>query len=232
MRARGARLRLATTAVATIVLALCTASAASASVTVSQSGWAWGNPSPQGNTLNAISFAGPLGYAVGDNGTALKTHDGGATWSGLATGTAGELTRVQIVDANTVVVGGGNGCILRISTDGGAVFTKIFTVAEANCHDQVQAFSFVSAAGRLPAAAQTARYSPRRMAATPSRARPACREQRHRAVAAATSASRSTSRARPKGSCSRDRRAAGRAPSSRRVTAASRGRRWRCRRRT
>jgi photosystem II stability/assembly factor-like uncharacterized protein len=138
------RFRLAIAASAAI-LALCTASGAFASVTVSQSGWAWGNPSPQGNTLNAISFAGPLGYAVGDNGTALKTLDGGATWSGLATGTSTELTRLQIVDPNTVVVGSANGCVLRISTDGGTVFTKIFTVAEANCHDQVQAFSFVSA---------------------------------------------------------------------------------------
>src|ERR1700730_11843220 len=88
--------------------------AASASATVSQSGWAWGNPAPQGNTLRAISFAGALGYAVGNNGTALKTLDGGATWSGLATGTSGELTRVQIIDAKTVVVGSG-GCILRMS---------------------------------------------------------------------------------------------------------------------
>jgi photosystem II stability/assembly factor-like uncharacterized protein len=119
--------------------------AASASVTVSQSGWAWGNPSPQGNTLRSIAFSGPLGYAVGDNGTALKTLDGGATWTGLATGTSGELTHVQIVDPNTVVVGSGNGCILRISTDGGVVFTRIFTVTEANCTDQVQAFSFISA---------------------------------------------------------------------------------------
>jgi photosystem II stability/assembly factor-like uncharacterized protein len=139
-----ARFGLAIAALAA-TLALCTASGAFASVTVSQSGWAWGNPSPQGNTLNAISFAGPLGYAVGDNGTALKTLDGGATWSGLATGTSSELTRLQIVDASTVVVGSANGCVLRISTDGGTVFTRIFTVAEANCHDQVQAFSFVSA---------------------------------------------------------------------------------------
>jgi photosystem II stability/assembly factor-like uncharacterized protein len=145
---RAAKVGRFTIAIATIAGALALGgapTAASASVTVSQSGWAWGNPSPQGNTLRGIAFAGPLGYAVGDNGTALKTLDGGATWAGLATGTAGELTRVQIIDANTVVVGGGNGCILRISTDGGVVFTKIFTVAEASCHDQVQAFSFVSA---------------------------------------------------------------------------------------
>ncbi len=139
-----ARFRLAIAALMA-TLGLCTASGAFASVTVSQSGWAWGNPSPQGNTLNAISFAGPLGYAVGSNGTALKTLDGGATWSGLATGTSAELTRLQIVDPNTVLVSSSNGCVLRISTDGGTVFTRIFTIAEANCHDQVQAFSFVSA---------------------------------------------------------------------------------------
>jgi photosystem II stability/assembly factor-like uncharacterized protein len=137
------RFRLAI-AVLAAVLALCTAGGAAASVTVSQSGWAWGSPSPQGNTLKAISFAGPLGYAVGENGTALKTLDGGATWAGLATGTSSELTRVQIVDPSTVVIGSANGCVLRISTDGGTTFTRIFTVAEAGCHDQVQAFSFVS----------------------------------------------------------------------------------------
>ncbi|MCW3030968.1 MAG: hypothetical protein JWM66_1101 [Solirubrobacterales bacterium] len=115
------------------------------SVGVSQSGWSWGNPAPQGRTLNAITFAGPLGYAVGTNGAALKTLDGGATWSGLATGTSAELTRVQIVDANTVVVGSSNGCVVRISTDGGVLFTKIFTLAEANCQEPVQAFSFVTA---------------------------------------------------------------------------------------
>jgi photosystem II stability/assembly factor-like uncharacterized protein len=143
--ANGSMKRLTVVSIALALLAGIFVSSASASVTVSQSGWAWGNPSPQGNTLNAIAFAGPLGYAVGDNGTALKTLDGGATWSGLATGTSGQLSHVQIVDANTVVVGSSNGCILRISTDGGVVFTKIFTVAEANCPDQVQAFSFVSA---------------------------------------------------------------------------------------
>src|SRR4051794_16478136 len=47
--------------------------AASATVQVGSSGWSWGNPLPQGNTLRAMSFAGPTGYAVGDVGTLLKT---------------------------------------------------------------------------------------------------------------------------------------------------------------
>jgi photosystem II stability/assembly factor-like uncharacterized protein len=135
------RLAMAATAVSA---ALAGQSVASGSVTVSQSGWAWGNPSPQGNTLRTISFAGAVGYAVGDNGTTLKTVDGGASWSGLATGTASELTGLQIVDANTVVIGSANGCALRISSDGGVTFTRIFTIAESNCTDQVKSFSFVS----------------------------------------------------------------------------------------
>jgi photosystem II stability/assembly factor-like uncharacterized protein len=121
------------------------AGVAAASVNVGQSGWRWGNPTPQGNTLRAIAFAGPLGYAVGDSGTALKTADGGTTWVGLATGTPGPLTRVQIVDPKTVVIAGGDGCILRRSTDAGATFARVFTVAEQNCSDRVQAFDFVSA---------------------------------------------------------------------------------------
>ena len=64
---------------------------ATASVRVPLSGWNWGNPTPQGNDLRAIDFLGGRGYAVGAAGTALRTDDGGATWSGLATGTAGDL---------------------------------------------------------------------------------------------------------------------------------------------
>ena len=66
---------------------------AAAAVQVSQSGWAWGNPQPQGNTIRAMDFAAGRGFAVGDAGTALRTDDGGATWSGLATGTALGLDR-------------------------------------------------------------------------------------------------------------------------------------------
>ncbi|HEV3229438.1 MAG TPA: YCF48-related protein [Solirubrobacteraceae bacterium] len=125
-------------------LAAGAALAAASSVSVSSSGWSWGNPSPQGNKLNAIDFLNATtGFAAGDNGTALRTDDAGATWSGLATGTAGQLTRLQIVNANTLVVGGGAGCVLRRSADGGKTFTRIFVPTETNCPDKVQAFSFV-----------------------------------------------------------------------------------------
>ncbi|HMJ35717.1 MAG TPA: YCF48-related protein [Baekduia sp.] len=108
--------------------------AASANVQVGSSGWLWGNPLPQGNTLRAMTFSGPTGYAVGDFGTLLKTTDAGDTWTGLPAGTFSNLTEVQTVDANTVVAGGG--CVARISKDGGTSFSRIaFTPVESSCPD-------------------------------------------------------------------------------------------------
>src|SRR4051794_27225836 len=75
---------------------------APASVQVGSSGWQWGNPLPQGNTLRAISFAGLDGYAAGEFGTLLHTTDGGATWSGLPSGTFTNLTEVQAIDGQAV----------------------------------------------------------------------------------------------------------------------------------
>src|SRR4051812_39951315 len=117
-------------AAAALALAALPASA-SAGVQTGTSGWQWGNPLPQGNQLKAMAFTGQTGYAGGAFGTLLKTTDGGTTWSGLRTGTAQELDQVQVVDANTVVAGGG--CVARLSTDGGQKFSRIaFTPVESS----------------------------------------------------------------------------------------------------
>jgi photosystem II stability/assembly factor-like uncharacterized protein len=118
---------------------------ASANVNVSKSGWAWANPTPQGRTLLEVAFSGGVGYAVGSGGTALSTSDGGQSWSGLTTGTSATLERVQAVGPSTVIVGGGEGCVTRISENGGALFRRIFNVAEAGCPEPVAAFNFVNA---------------------------------------------------------------------------------------
>jgi len=129
-----------------VTLSAIFAGASEAAVRVPLSGWSWGNPAPQGNSLKAVDFLAGRGYAVGTAGTALRTDDGGMTWSGLATGTAGDLTRLQIVDPETIVVLGGGGCVLRRSNDGGKTFRKLFIVAEVNCPDRVQAMHFVDKA--------------------------------------------------------------------------------------
>jgi photosystem II stability/assembly factor-like uncharacterized protein len=115
-----------------------------ANVNVSRSGWAWSNPVPQGRTLHAVAFSAGTGYAVGDGGTVLATSNAGATWTGLTTGTAATLERVQVLNASTVVIGGNEGCVTRISVDGGQIFRRIFGVAESDCEEPVAAFSFVS----------------------------------------------------------------------------------------
>jgi photosystem II stability/assembly factor-like uncharacterized protein len=131
-------------AAAVTVLAAVTGVGA-ANVNVSKSGWAWGNPTPQGRTLRAIAFSGGVGYAVGQGGTALSTTNAGASFSGLTTGTSADLDKVQALPGSTVVVGGADGCVTRISDDGGQVFRRIFNVAESNCSESVAAFSFLSA---------------------------------------------------------------------------------------
>ncbi len=112
-------------------------------VTVGHSSWFWGNPQPQGNTLNAIDFAGGTGYAAGDFGTLLKTTDNGFTWTGIATGITVNLNQVRLLDANTVFIGAG--CLLRRSDDGGTTFKRILaTSSERRCPAAVTSFYFTT----------------------------------------------------------------------------------------
>jgi photosystem II stability/assembly factor-like uncharacterized protein len=133
-------------ACAALSLAAACPAAAGAAVQVSQSGWQWGNPTPQGNTIRGMDFIAGRGYAIGDDGTALRTDDGGVTWTGLATGTSQDLTRLQAVTPDVLVVLGGDGCVVRRSDDGGKTFHKMFVLAETSCPDKVAASYFVSPA--------------------------------------------------------------------------------------
>jgi photosystem II stability/assembly factor-like uncharacterized protein len=118
--------------------------AAASPVSVGRSGWAWSEPSPQGETLNRIAFQGAVGYASGQNGTVLRSEDGGQSWVGLASGTQADLTQLQQIGPSTVLVGGG--CTLRESTDGGAGFQQLdINESESGCSHQLASFSFLSA---------------------------------------------------------------------------------------
>ena len=128
-----------------IVAGLALTATAFANVQVGSSGWQWGNPQPQGNTLHDVAFApgSATGYAVGDFGTIIKTSDAGATWSGLPAGTFTNLIRVQTTADGSVIAGGG--CVMRISSDGGATFSRIpFSASEVGCPHGVIAFSYSS----------------------------------------------------------------------------------------
>lgn len=108
------------------------------------SGWLWSDPFPQGNTLENVSFAGKSGFAVGEEGTVLRSLDGGLTWTTAPSGTTAKLSLVQTLDARTVIVGGE--CSLRESQDGGRSFTRIaFDRSEEACGTSLRSFSFLDA---------------------------------------------------------------------------------------
>lgn len=133
-------------AVAASILAVSigTSSALAAPVSVGHSGWTWGDPTPQGENLQDVVFAGARGYAVGDFGTVLRSDDGGNTWIGLPSGTRNNLSLVQEVDPNTVVVGGG--CTVRESVNAGASFQRLpVNESESKCTSTVASFSFLNA---------------------------------------------------------------------------------------
>ncbi|RMH61261.1 MAG: T9SS C-terminal target domain-containing protein [Calditrichaeota bacterium] len=72
------------------------------------------------NNFNGVSFTDAnTGTAVGDNGTILRTTDGGANWVSQNSGTTNNLNSVSFTDANTGTAVGTGGVILR-TTDGGA----------------------------------------------------------------------------------------------------------------
>lgn len=97
---------------------------------------------PQGQTLTDITFLGARGYAVGEEGTVLRSDDAGRTWTELASPTRATLSHVQELDANTVLVAGD--CVLSESTDGGASFRRI-AVTESACTNRIASFSFLTA---------------------------------------------------------------------------------------
>jgi photosystem II stability/assembly factor-like uncharacterized protein len=73
--------------------------------------------------LYAVSFADAYtGIAVGENGTIVRTDDGGDTWTPASSGTAEHLVGVDFADPLNGTAVGYSGTILR-TTDGGATWT-------------------------------------------------------------------------------------------------------------
>ena len=125
-----------------VAAALCaTAPRRPAAVTVGHSGWEWGNPSPQGQTIQAIEFEGARGYAAGWFGTLLSTDDGGTTWAGLGH-RADRSARPHQPD-RLGLARDRRECALRRSDDGGQTFTRLpWTATDLRCAAPVAAFDF------------------------------------------------------------------------------------------
>lgn len=117
--------------------------ATAAPVTVGHSGWTWGNPTPQGNDIRVLEFAGDRGYAAGNFGTLVRSDDGGATWTGLSTGLTVDLVRLRIIDSDSLVIAGG--CAVRRSDDAGQTFARLpWTGSDQSCASGIVSLHFPS----------------------------------------------------------------------------------------
>jgi photosystem II stability/assembly factor-like uncharacterized protein len=86
---------------------------------------------PANEDLASIHFpTATTGYAMGDAGAAVKTTDGGATWSALATGFPGKLWYTRFLNAETGIAVGDNGAAI-MTTNGGATWTPLATGLKA-----------------------------------------------------------------------------------------------------
>jgi len=83
-----------------------------------QSGWQWQNPLPTGNHLHSTFFIDVnTGYTAGDNGSILKTTNGGTRWISQSSGTSNNISDIYF---NSSMTGWaiGNDLILN-TTNGG-----------------------------------------------------------------------------------------------------------------
>jgi spore coat protein CotH/photosystem II stability/assembly factor-like uncharacterized protein len=79
-----------------------------------------------------VHFLDPwLGWIIGDQGTLLKTTDGGATWAEKAVGFNVTFSRLEVLSADTLVAAGDGGAIFR-SADGGENWTRMSSGVTAN----------------------------------------------------------------------------------------------------
>lgn len=82
-------------------------------------GWCMQNPLPTRYQLNAIDMLDTNnGWAVGLNGTIVRTSDAGVTWLNQYTGTSSALNSLKAVDTNTAWVVGDNGVVLKTTNAG------------------------------------------------------------------------------------------------------------------
>ena len=85
------------------------------------SGWEWQNPLPQGNTINCVRFASDKrhGWAVGSDGTILRTRDGGFEWDSQLSPATTTLYGLYVQDKSRAVISGARGVIMTTTNSGG-----------------------------------------------------------------------------------------------------------------
>ncbi len=87
--------------------------------------WEWQNPTTTGNNLNGIQLVNQnIGYVVGEEGTILRTIDGGNSWNDQLSGIYNNLNSVMFIDSLNGWIVGEFGTILK-TTDSGNHWQEI-----------------------------------------------------------------------------------------------------------
>lgn len=93
-------------------------------ITYSQSGWVKQNSGTTEN-LNTLYFTDDdNGFAAGDNGTLLRTIDGGTTWEIESSGTTNNLASISFVDYKNGFIVGADSTFLK-TVDGGTTWLNL-----------------------------------------------------------------------------------------------------------
>jgi len=81
--------------------------------------WEWQSPLPQGNCLTCVKYASKdVAYACGNNGTIIKTTDGGENWELLKTNVYFDFNYIFAISSNICLAVGADSTIIK-TTDGG-----------------------------------------------------------------------------------------------------------------
>lgn len=87
--------------------------------------WVWQNPYPMGKNLNSVfAINSSVVFSAGDNGTILKSIDGGISWLQIKTGSLSQINAVYPFSTDSFIAVGENGTIFR-TTDGGTTFSQL-----------------------------------------------------------------------------------------------------------
>lgn len=96
--------------------------------------WEYLHASPTGNNLTKIDFANTtIGWTTGENGTILKTADGGSTWYNQYSFSNDHIIDLCVVDTNTLYILN-NSNELYASNDGGDTWTLKSLFSEIILH--------------------------------------------------------------------------------------------------
>ena len=87
--------------------------------------WFWTNPLPQGNQLNSVRFINSTtGFAVGNNGTMLKTTNSGDSWEVLHVFEPKNLNSIFFLNSIVGYAVGDSGLIIKTTNGGNSWITQ------------------------------------------------------------------------------------------------------------